>query len=192
MRVLDLFSGTGSFSDPFRERGHEVTTLDMNEPSDLRMDIRDLHAREGDFEVVLASPPCQAFSVASIQHHWKGGHPDRTVKEGLRLVFEVFRIVHEVRPRFIVMENPRGMLRKVIGHPRETVFYCSFGDTRMKPTDLWGRFPSITRPCAPHTAAPRGSNAFGTTQGMTGTLSRSRMPHGLGEALCTAMEAVIA
>ena len=30
MKVLDLFSGLGGFSQAFKDRGHKVTTLDNN------------------------------------------------------------------------------------------------------------------------------------------------------------------
>jgi hypothetical protein len=94
------------------------------------------------------------------------------------------------------MENPRGMLRKlpvVEGLPRTTVSYCTYGDTRMKPTDLWGVVPNwIPRemckngmPC--HEAAPRGAKTG--TQGLKGARERSRVPYALGEELLKALEA---
>jgi hypothetical protein len=71
------------------------------------------------------------------------------------------------------MENPRGMLRKlevVKDLPRYTVTYCQYGDTRMKPTDLWGVVPKWSpRPTCKngdtcHVSAPRGSRTG--TQGL--------------------------
>ncbi|MEE9181260.1 MAG: class I SAM-dependent methyltransferase [candidate division NC10 bacterium] len=62
MRVLDLFSGPGGFSQPFRDRGHEVVTLDNEarfEP-DVLADIRrirfpGLPPIKQSFDQVLAS-----------------------------------------------------------------------------------------------------------------------------------------
>ena len=47
--------------------------------------------------------------------------------------------------------------------PRYTVTYCQYGDTRMKPTDIWTNHPNpkFKPPCKNgdkcHVAAPRGS-----------------------------------
>ena len=38
------------------------------------------------------------------------------------------------------MENPRGFLRQFIGRPAFTFEQWEFGDTGIKPTDLWGFF----------------------------------------------------
>ena len=92
------------------------------------------------------------------------------------------------------MENPRGMLRKlkvVEGIQRRTITYCQYGDSRMKPTDLWGYVPGwIPReackngqPC--HIAAPRGSSTG--TQGLKGAKDRSRVPYDLGKEILEAI-----
>lgn len=196
LRVLDLFAGLGGFSQPFRDRGHDVTTVDIDPGfSPTRVaDIRSFAFGDwlffhGDFDVILASPPCQAFSVAAIPTHWAKFYPDDFAQRALDLVNRTLSLIDQAEPRYWVLENPRGMLRKLIGKPKETVFLCSFGDTRMKPTDLWGEYPGpIARPCAPHVSAPRGSRTPGSTQGIKGPALRSRLPYGLGLELCSRME----
>jgi hypothetical protein len=93
-----------------------------------------------------------------------------------------------------LMENPRGMLRKlpVVAHlPRRTVTYCTYGDTRMKPTDLWGTVTNWVErtPCKNgmncHEAAPRGSSTG--TQGIKGARDRSRVPYQVGEEILKAI-----
>lgn len=49
-------------------------------------------------------------------------------------------IIQYVKPEYWFIENPRGMLRKLYilkKYPMKTITYCSYGDMRMKPTDIW-------------------------------------------------------
>ena len=77
------------------------------------------------------------------------------------------------------MENPRGVLRKldvVKGLPKHTVWYCTYGDDRAKPTDIWTNDLFWTpRPVCKngnkdchHVPAPRGSR--------TGRQGRKNVP----------------
>lgn len=69
------------------------------------------------------------------------------------------------------------------GLPRYTVTYCQYGDTRMKPTDIWTnhldpKFKPMCKngdPC--HTSAPRGARTG--TQGLKGSKERSVIPSAL-------------
>ncbi len=196
MRILDLFSGLGGFSYPFKERGHEVVTLDIDprfEP-DIVADVREIRypslSLNGEFDVVLASPPCEHFSVAG----FSAGFPREGSIEAVGVVACTFRLITMIRPTFSIVENPVGLLRKIIGIPTATVTLCQYGDTRMKPTDLWGHLPigfearrcSNGDPC--HERAPRGSKNPGTTQGIQDLAERAKLPYGLGEELCRRME----
>ena len=67
MRLLELFSGTGSVGNVCRRLGCEVTSLDRDMPADIRMDILDWHYASlppNSFDVIWASPPCTEYSVA--------------------------------------------------------------------------------------------------------------------------------
>ena len=63
---------------------------------------------------------------------------------------------------------------------RHTVTYCQYGDTRMKPTDIWtnAEWWEPKPPCKNgmpcHVAAPRGSVTG--TQGIKGAKGRSVIP----------------
>ena len=60
---------------------------------------------------------------------------DERVKKELNKTLEIFTWFPDA---IFYMENPRGkMRRKVKGINRTTVTYCSYGDKRMKPTDIW-------------------------------------------------------
>jgi len=205
MRVLDLFAGLGGWSAPFAERGHEVVTVDI-EPSfrpTMAVDVLAIGPDFGRFDVVLASPPCEAFSVGSIGTHWGGGlraYEPRTARAhtALALVHWTIAAIEAMRPSVAVIENPRGMLRRLgvlDRYERVTVTYCQYGDTSMKPTDLWGLpFPASWQPkpmcrngASCHERAPRGAKTG--TQGKVGAAERAVIPYELALSMCLAAEA---
>jgi len=208
MLVFDFFAGTGSSTQAFKDAGHTVITFEIDEFFEatehvdvFNLNAIDLIAKYGQPDFIWASPPCTAFSVASMGHHWGGGiraYEPKTeaAKISQDLVAHTVKLIKDLNPtKGWLMENPRGMLRKlpvVAGLPRTTVTYCQYGDGRMKPTDLWGVVPNwIPRdmckngmPC--HEAAPRGARTG--TQGLKGARERSRVPYSLGEELLKALE----
>ena len=154
--VLDLFCGLGGFSQAFEEsdRWH-VTTVDIEErfDPDIQADVFDLRPSDFDreFDVVLASPPCQPFSMAaSIEGNVIDGEPKtEKAKHGVALVYHTLGLIRGLSPTYWFVENPQGYLRQVIGDPTARVTFCQYGAGYMKPTDLWGEHPPMTyRACA--------------------------------------------
>lgn len=93
------------------------------------------------------------------------------------------------------------------GLPRYTITYCQYGDTRMKPTDIWTNHPnpSFKPPCSNgdscHKPAPRGStyrwlkrNGFdvsfvgGTQYDLSNARDRSIIPDQLCEHIVNICE----
>ena len=207
MIIFDLFSGTVSSTQAFEDAGHIVYKFELDDSFEAteHADIMSLTAEYllatyGRPDFVWASPPCTAFSVASMGYHWTGGtraYIPKTefAKLSQDLVAYTINLIKELNPiRGWIMENPRGVLRKlpvVEGLPRYTVTYCQYGDTRMKPTDLWGVVPNWKprtmckngQPC--HEAAPRGARTG--TQGLKGAKDRSRVPYELGKEILNAL-----
>lgn len=211
MKVLDLFAGLEGWSKPFRDRGHEVFTTDIDPrfESDLIGDILDV--RPEDFpwkpDLVLASPPCETFSVASIGAHWTGGSRAYVPKTeaaatGIRLVQRTRWLIRELGAPYII-ENPRGVLRNlgIFEFRPVTVWYCHYGERHAKPTDIWRSF-DVWKPrpechnrrtghpndccCRDHDAASRGAKTG--TQGIAGAAERAVIPYELALDVCLTAE----
>ena len=206
MKVLELFAGKRSIGKEFDKKDHEVYSIEWDKQHDninWYVDIgtitaQDIIERFGVPDVIWASPDCTSYSVAAISKH------RRREKDGnLTAISEyakfcdkvnenVIKIIEDllaINPNMIYfIENPRGGMRKmnfIKKFPRYTVTYCQYGETRMKPTDIWSNHPNPKfkpackngDPC--HEAAPRGSRTG--TQGRKGSVERSLIPQKLCE-----------
>ena len=203
MRVLELFAGTRSIGKAFEKHGHKVYSIEWDkdfENIDWYEDIgkitaQDIIDRFGHPDVIWASPDCTSFSIAAISHHRRKnletGNLDPVsdyAKFCDNVDQHVLDLIRELKPKYWFIENPRGGMRKMTwmqGLPRYTVTYCQYGDTRMKPTDIWTNHPdpAFKPPCQNgdlcHEPAPRGSKTG--TQGLKGSIDRSRIPDKLCE-----------
>jgi hypothetical protein len=98
-------------------------------------------------------------------------------------------LIQKIKPKYWFVENPRGILRKMkwidklvteMGGIRHTITYCQYGDTRMKPTDIWTNCkewkpkPMCKNGSPCHIAAPRGSRTG--TQGLKNAKDRGVIP----------------
>lgn len=210
MKILELFAGTRSISRAFEKQGHETYSVEWDknfENISLYEDINNITARDiielcgGVPDVIWASPDCTTYSIAGISHHRKRnektGNLD-SVSEYAKFCDKtnkhVIELIQELNPKYYFIENPRGGLRKMDfmrGLTRYTVTYCQYGDTRMKPTDIWTNHPNPQfKPMCKngdkcHEPAPRGSKTG--TQGLKSARERSVIPEKLCEhivAIC--------
>mgnify|MGYP003118365425 FL=1 len=200
MKVLELFAGSRSIGKAAESLGYEVYSSDLNEFEgiDYAIDILEFDTSKVPFEpdIIWASPPCTTYSVAAISHHRAHNKPlsDFAIKSD-NMVKKTISIIKQLNPKYWYIENPRGMLRKqsfMKGLPRTTVWYCTYGDKRAKPTDIWtNNLRSVFNPngwqprpeCfngnknCHHESAPRGSRTG--TQGLKGNYERSKIPNEL-------------
>lgn len=203
MKVLELFAGTRSIGKAFEKHGHEVYSIEWDKNFDNidwyedigKITAQDIIDRFGHPDVIWASPDCTSFSIAAISHHRRKnpetGNLDPVsdyAKFCDNVDQHVLDLIRELKPKYWFIENPRGGMRKMTwmqGLPRYTVTYCQYGDTRMKPTDIWTNHtdPKFKPPCHNgdpcHEPAPRGSKTG--TQGLKGSIDRSRIPDKLCE-----------
>lgn len=197
MKVLELFAGSRSIGKAAESLGYDVFSSDVNEfhKIDYVVDILNFDVKKVPFkpDIIWASPPCTTYSIAAISHHRPKNKPlsSFAIKSDL-IVKKTLEIIKELNPNKWYIENPRGLLRKqnfMIGLPKTTVWYCTYGDNRAKPTDIWSNnIRSLLningwqpRPeCfngnknCHHESAPRGSRTG--TQGVKGNYNRSKIP----------------
>ena len=213
MKVLELFAGTRSIGKEFEAKGHEVFSVEWDKDFkniDLYADISILTAKEilekfGYPDVIWASPDCTTFSVAAISKH-RRRNPENGNLEPISDYAKfcdatdqhVLDLIRELNPTFFFIENPRGAMRKMEwmqGIPRYTITYCQYGDTRMKPTDIWTNHPNpqFKPPCKNgdpcHMKAPRGSRTG--TQGIKGAKERTRITEQICKHVVDICEAYI-
>jgi hypothetical protein len=203
MKTIELFSGTKSFSKVAEKLEYDIFTVDNNcklSPT-LCIDILEIPIiifKDFKWDILWASPPCTGFSVASISKHWTGGKKkyipkSETAKLGIKLLDKTVEFISIVQPTLWYIENPRGVMRKVIddifkkysitNYRRITVTYCQYGDNRMKPTDIWTNNmewkprPMCKNGDSCHVSAPRGSRTG--TQGLKNATDRGIIPEEL-------------
>ena len=114
LKVLDLFSGIGGFSlglhstdifdtvkfvefDEFCQK-----ILKKNFPNvPIEGDIKNVKGKEFEADIIVGGFPCQPFSVAGKQ---KGRDDNRYLWP------EMFRLVKEIKPEFVIGENVQGLV----------------------------------------------------------------------------------
>lgn len=153
MRVLELFSGTGSVNKICKEKGYEVVSLDLK-GADINTDILKWDYTTypvGHFDIIWASPPCDTFS--NLRKCWYGRKmkchngaiftkelelQDRE-RTGLPILRQTQAIIEYFKPALWFIENPKtGSMKDYLTLPFYDVDYCKYSDWGYKkPTRIW-------------------------------------------------------
>ena len=104
IKVLELFSGTGSVGKVCSQLGWESVSVDLILPADHQVNIMDFDYKQypkDHFDIIWGSPPCQSYS--RLQNCWKGrmrngkvftqDDIDNMMGEGDKLVLKTFEII---------------------------------------------------------------------------------------------------
>jgi site-specific DNA-cytosine methylase len=155
MKVLDLCSGLGGFSEAFVAAGHDVLRIENNplledvphtkimcifEFRDWLEDIVN-NDRDEEFpiiDLVVFSPPCYEFSLAynAPKSEWLRENPGIPYEPDMSILDCGMDIIDMLKPRYNIIENVRGAsphFSELLGKVRQINDAYFF----------WGNFPSF-------------------------------------------------
>ena len=188
MKLLELFSGTHSIGKVAEDMNIDVVSLDRDLPeydkSDKEKKYKSKHHiqscllewdykndfKEGDFDIITASPSC--FYWSQLRKCWynayyhvetmkfsrteKDGYIKFTEKElqddinkyGKPQVDKVIEILEYFKPKYYWIENPKGSSMKDYLYEKgytndELVSYCKYGFPYQKHTRFWTNIPNF-------------------------------------------------
>lgn len=135
LKVIDLFAGVGGLSYGFaNDKNFKIIganellpnmakAYELNHPNikvyckDIKdfgiLDLkRDFDLKEGDVDIVVGGPPCQAYSTVG----------KRIIDDPRGKLFqEYFRVLKEIRPKLFIFENVKGLLSMQNGELFKTI-----------------------------------------------------------------------
>ena len=199
MRLLELFSGTGSIGTAFASQGWEVISLDSDPKTDatIHEDILTWDYTiypPGYFDAIWASPCCTHYSCAR-----RGAKTPRNLPLADSLVLRSREVTSYFNPRCWFLENPQtGLLKTrpfMLGFPFSDVDYCRYCDWGYKKrTRIWNSVGFQGKLCSGkgccenmvgsrhRNTAQQGKNSFGS--GFYGAVFSTRKLHRIPPVLC--------
>ena len=181
MKLLELFSGTGSVGKAFSSQGWEVVSLDSDPKTEANIheDILTWDFTTyppGYFDAIWASPCCTHYSCAR-----RGAKTPRNLALADSLVLRSREVINYFNPRAWFIENPQtGLLKDrpfMEGIPFSDVDYCAYCDWGYrKRTRLWNNLNFKGKMCPGRGCCP---NMEGKKHKTTAQQGRNRGKEGM-------------
>ena len=144
MKLLELFSGTGSVGKVAKNFGIDVVSLDKDMDADIKTDIMDWDYKVYPphyFHIIWASHPCTEYSMAKTTG-------ERKIEESNAIVLKVLAIIKYFDRIFYMIENTQSGLLKnqyfMKEIPYDDVDYCKYGMPYRKRTRIWNNIHGWT------------------------------------------------
>ena len=147
MRLLELFSGSGSVGRIFEKANWDVVSIDINPKFNptICCSILDLAIDKwepGHFDYIHASPPCCEYSQAHTGNA-------RNLERGDMLAIYSLHLIDALRPRWFTLENRQsGKLKTrpfMQALPYADAAYCMYSEWGYKKlTRIWHNIPGLT------------------------------------------------
>lgn len=134
MRVLVACEFSGIVRDAFARRGHDAWSCDLlptERPGNhIQGDV--LEVLNDGWDLMIGHPPCTYLSYVG-NRHWDNPGRARLRLEALRFFLDMW----EAPIERICLENPVGVIDRVITKHSQIIHPYYFGDGQMKKTCLW-------------------------------------------------------
>jgi hypothetical protein len=135
--ILDLFGGSGAWSDPYRKADYQVYMITLPQ-FDISKEEVVKHCISLNPYGILCAIQCTIWANSGVRW-WKDRTPDEVFYNSMLLV-KSLRIINGTNPVFWALENPVGKMREMMGDPELIFDPCDYGDPYTKKTLIWGKF----------------------------------------------------
>ena len=169
MRILELFSGTGSVCKVATKLGYEVISVDISEQFHKPTHLVDLlewdytmYSKDS-FDMIWASPPCRTFSSMLFLSKTQDEIFKMMEDEGIPLLRKTEEIIEYFKPKYYFIENPaNGRMKNYIKYTNPIkVSYCQYGFKYQKNTSIWTNKTFIPKKCSKKTCKYYGKHRDG-------------------------------
>jgi site-specific DNA-cytosine methylase len=136
MKILIGCERSGVVRRAFEQRGHDAWSCDIEPCIDgslkhIQGDLLDVCCT-GEWDMMIAHPPCTYLSYAGARWDKVAGRKD----EQQKAIFFFYLLLHAPIEK-IALENPRGLVAKLIRRPDDVIQPYEFGHHVSKRTYLW-------------------------------------------------------
>ena len=141
MKLLELFSGTGSVGKVAKELGYDVVSLDLKD-ANINTDILNWDYKQfnrNNFQIIWVSPPFVEYSIAKTTGV-------RKIDYANSIVQKTIEIIRYFNPSVWFIENPQTGLLKHQDFMKDfdyfDIDYCKYGFPYRKRTRIWTNLTS--------------------------------------------------